>query len=330
MRALVTGGAGFIGSNLVRELVKQGWNVDVVDDLSSGSLDLLSGVRHIVFNQSISSRYLKFSAIDDKIVTVFVTKFDNDKILRRIKTSSYDVVFHLAAMPRVSFSVDEPSMTTKNNIDATIRLFEACRHSVNRVIFSSSSSVYGGADNLPTKETEKLAPKSPYALQKKVCEDFSVMFKEFYNLDIINLRYFNVFGPGQYGNSAYSTAVSAWCYAIKNNLPLRSDGDGEQTRDMCYVDNVVSANIKAATCKLTDEMAGRAYNVACGDKVSNREILNYLLEKYPDLKIVNSPTRVGDVKHTLADISRAKNELGYEPSVRFWEGLTRTMKWWEI
>ena len=168
MRILVTGGAGFIGSNLVRELVKQGWNVDVVDDLSSGSLDLLSGVRHIVFNQSISSRYLKFSAIDDKIVTVFVTKFDNDKILRRIKTSSYDVVFHLAAMPRVSFSVDEPSMTTKNNIDATIRLFEACRHSVNRVIFSSSSSVYGGADNLPTKETEKLAPKSPYALQKKV------------------------------------------------------------------------------------------------------------------------------------------------------------------
>jgi nucleoside-diphosphate-sugar epimerase len=189
--------------------------------------------------------------------------------------------------------------------------------------------VYGGADLLPTPESErgKNLPKSPYAWQKFVIEDYAKMAADLYNLDIVCLRYFNVFGPGQLGDSPYSTAISAWCHAIKHGLPLRSDGDGSQTRDMCYVDNVVHANILAANSDL--KFSGRCYNVACGDRVSNEEILNYLKGHF-NLTVRQAPERPGDVKHTLADISRSRSELGYEPLVRFWEGLNRTIEWWDL
>ena len=143
------------------------------------------------------------------------------------------------------------------------------------------------------------------------------------------LRYFNVFGPGQYGDSPYSTAVSAWCHAIKNGLECRSDGDGEQTRDMCYVDNAVSANILAAISDKKFE--GECYNISCGRRTSNKDILEAMKERFGErVKFKHAPERPGDVKHTLADWSKAKRDFGYEPLVHFWEGLERTYDWWGL
>ena len=157
------------------------------------------------------------------------------------------------------------------------------------------------------------------------------MCYDLYGLDVVCLRYFNVFGPGQYGDSPYSTAVSAWCHAIKNGLECRSDGDGSQSRDMCYVDNVVSANILAATLdNKYGPFMGRCYNIACGDRTTNKAVLDYLKSKFSGLKVREAPWRAGDVMHTQADIDRARAELGYEPIVKIWDGLERTLKWWGI
>jgi len=202
---------------------------------------------------------------------------------------------------------------------------------VKRFIFSSSSSVYGGADILPTPVSHPKSPKSPYAWQKSCVEDAIKMFCELYarsNFDALSLRYFNVFGPGQFGGSAYSTAVSAWCHAIKNGTEMRKDGSGEQSRDMCYVDNVVSANILAMRAK--QSFVGETFNVACGDKTSNNQILEYFEKRFGALSIRQEPFRAGDVMHTQADISETVAALGYEPKVRFWEGLERTLQWWEL
>ena len=161
---------------------------------------------------------------------------------------------------------------------------------------------------------------------KLLLTDLARIFCSLYDIDIICLRYFNVFGPGQYGDSPYSTAVSAWCNSIKNSLPMRSDGDGTQSRDLCYVDNVVHANILAAESDQSryDGFNGSCYNIACGDRTTNNEILDFFKEKYSHAVVVNAPWRQGDVMHTQADIDRAKEDFGYEPRVRFWEGLERT------
>ena len=146
--------------------------------------------------------------------------------------------------------------------------------------------------------------------------------------DAVSLRYFNVFGPGQFGSSAYATAISAWCHAVKNKKVLRKDGTGDQSRDLCYIDNVVSANILAAS--YSGKLSGRFFNVACGDRTSNNEILQHFKEKFPQLKIKQAPFRPGDVMHTQADISDSIEILGYKPLVRFWDGLDRTFDWWGI
>lgn len=330
-RALVTGGCGFIGSNLTKELVNQGWQVDVVDNMSNGHLELLDGLKkRVLFNGSFYTVY-KMQDIkrDQDEVLVIQDDFSNSEVLNAVSQGTYDYIFHQAAMPRVSYSVEFPGLTTDENILKTIKLFEAASGAVKRIIWASSSSVYGGALKLPTPEYYVKNPKSPYAWQKSAIEDFSKFAWDLYNLDIVCLRYFNVFGPGQYGDSPYSTAVSAWCHAIKNDLECRSDGDGEQTRDMCYIDNVVNANILAANRE--NPFKGKCYNIACGEKTSNNEILKFLKEKYGDkMNIKIAPERAGDVKHTLADISSAKNDFGYEPTVYFWEGLEKTLNWWNI
>ena len=305
MKALVTGGAGFIGSNLAKRLFDDGWSVDIVDDLSNGHTEFLKGIGGIKFYHDFAS----------------------DIILERIKDGFYDVVFHQAAVPRVSYSVEHPFETTDTNINKTVKLMEACIGNVKRFVFASSSSVYGGADVLPTSETEPKRPVSPYALQKSVIEEYGKLFHKLYGLETVCLRYFNVFGPNQYGDSPYSTAISAWCHAVKHGTTLRSDGDGEQSRDLCYVDNVVDANVIVATAER--EFAGDCFNVACGDRTSNNEILEFFKEKYKDIEIFHAPERAGDVKHTQADVS-ALEELGYEPKVKFWDGLERTIEWWNI
>lgn len=319
MRVLITGAAGFIGSNLYRRCLAEGWDVTGVDDLSNG---------HAGFLPQQSDCHFK--------------DFTDPALLDLVRVGCFDVVFHLAAVPRVSYSVEHPLETNDTNVSKTLQLLEACRSvtydgllverplsrmAVKRVVFASSSSVYGGASELPTPEEAPRAPKSPYALQKAIVEDYLALYGGLYGLDSVCLRFFNVFGPHQLGDSPYSTAVSAWLTAIKRGVPMRSDGDGHQTRDMCYVDNVTEACVLAA--KASGTYMGRCYNVACGERTSNKEILDRLLERYPGASYATSPWRQGDVMHTQADITRINAELGYRPLVRFWEGLDRTIGWFE-
>lgn len=305
MHTLVTGGAGFIGSNLVKRLIELGHTVDIVDDMSNGHIEFLPKDGY----------------------QLFVQDFASERILEKILKEKYDVVFHLAAIPRVGYSVEYPVETHETNVNSTLKLMQACRGNIKRFVFASSSSVYGGATNLPTCITSHKDPKSPYALQKSIIEDYLKLYYDLYNFDSICLRFFNVFGPNQLGDSPYSTAIGAWLTAIKEGRSMRSDGDGTQSRDMCYVDNVVDACIRGT--KVEGSTAASVVNVACGEKVSNKEILQYLLTKYPNAKYHDAPWRPGDVMHTLADISKTEEILGYKPLVRFWEGLDLTIKWYE-
>lgn len=302
-KLLISGAAGFIGSNLVRELVKLGHRVTGVDNLSNGHREFLDGVQY----EHITS------------------SFDDYKLLKRVRKGEFDAIFHLAAIPRVSYSVENPQETWNVNVTSTIKLVEAARIGGSRFIFSSSSSVYGGADVLPTPPSTSKNPQSPYALQKSITEEVLSQYVMHYDMDAVALRYFNVFGPHQLGGSAYATAISSWLACIKEGRLLRRDGDGGQTRDMCYVDNVVSANVLAM--KREGRFTGERYNVATGLAVSNNEILKYLADRF-NFDVVDAPVRAGDVKHTLADISATQADLGYQPLVMFWEGLERTISWY--
>ena len=311
MSILVTGGLGFIGSNLIESLLQEGHKITCVDNHSSARADAYQFVKK-----------------HEDRVSFWHECFSHKKILNKIHNKEFDVVFHIAAVPRVSYSVENPYKTTNVNIDKTVKLLEACRGNIDRFIFSSSSSVYGGADLLPTPNTYKKDPKSPYAWQKSAIEDLIKIFVNLYGMDGVCLRYFNVFGPGQFYGGAYSTAVSAWCHATRDGYPLRSDGTGEQSRDMCYIDNVVQANIKAMHCE--EKLTGQCLNVACGDRTSNNQILEYFMNNFDSIEVKHAPPRPGDVMHTQADISETQKLLGYEPTVRFWEGLEKTIEWWEL
>lgn len=311
MKVLVTGGCGFIGSNLVARLWEEFHEVVCVDDMSGCRDDA----------RSFMDSYPEVEFISNC--------FASDECLNRIKAKEFDFVFHVAAIPRVSYSVENPFLTTDTNINKTVKLMEACVGNVKRFIFSSSSSVYGGADELPTPVSCLKNPKSPYAWQKSCIEDLINVFCESYEgFDAVSLRYFNVFGPGQFGGSAYSTAISAWCHAVKNGTPLRKDGTGEQSRDLCYVDNVVDVNVNAMLHK--GDLKGARFNVACGDRTSNNEILEFFEKKFGKLEIETAPFRAGDVMHTLADISKTVEILNYKPTMRFWDGMQRTLRWWNL
>ena len=302
MNVLITGGAGFIGSNLTERCIKKGWTVDIVDDLSNGHREFVpTGVRNQIY-----------------------ADFADKNVLEHIKNKVYDVVFHLAAVPRVSYSVEHPVETNDVNVSNTLRLMDACRGSVKRFVFASSSSVYGGADKLPTPANHPKNPKSPYALQKSIIEDYLAMYEELYGLKYTALRFFNVFGKNQLGNSPYATAVSAWLDAIKRGQSMRSDGNGSQSRDMCHVDNVTQACVLAATSETLDT---KVFNVACGDRVENKQVLEYLLKRFPDARFHTAPWRAGDVMHTMADISMTKAALGYKVEMPFWAGLEKTIEW---
>lgn len=309
---LVTGCAGFIGSNFCREFGTSFPETQIIglDDLSSGR------------REEVDSKveFYEGSITDPKIL---------DEIFEKHKP---EYVFHFAAVPRVSYSVEHPTETSHVNICGTINLLEKSKNNgVKRLILSSSSSVYGGAKFLPTKESENVpSPKSPYAGQKLADEIFCKIFSDLYGMDTICLRYFNVYGPGQYGDSAYSTVISAWLEKLY--FPTESkafiEGDGEQTRDFCYVDNVVSANIKAMQSE--KNFMGDYFNIAHGERTSVNEVKK-LIEEYSGRKIDldYKPARMGDVRDTHADISKAKEGLGYVPLVNFEAGLKKTVAWFE-
>lgn len=330
-KVLVTGGAGFIGSQLVKKLVETGcYDIDVVDNLSSGYLEALDEVDCRVVATGLLPVYERNEEKGDSNKVLVITgDFVDPNVLNRIDRISYDIVFHTAANPRVSYSVDHPTVTTEENVYKTVALFEACQKSnVRRVVFSSSSAVYGNVEQLPTNENTLGVPQSPYGLQKKVCEEFASLFSRLYGTDIVALRYFNVYGPGQLGISAYSTAISAWCNALHNENSLRSDGDGTQTRDMIYVGDVVRANILAGEAP-PNSVSGKCFNIASGTSISNNQILNMFVENFGDkINITSAPERVGDVKHTLADTKNAETLLGFRAAISFEEGLKQTWDWW--
>ncbi|MBI4992502.1 MAG: NAD-dependent epimerase/dehydratase family protein [Candidatus Harrisonbacteria bacterium] len=309
---LVTGCAGFIGSNFVRQFRKEFPKAKIIgiDDFSTG--------RREVLDKTI--KFYEGSILDESLL---------EKIFSRHKP---EFVFHFAALPRVSYSVEHPRRTSEVNILGTVSLLEHSKnYGVKRFIYSSSSSVYGGAKKLPTKESENpIDPKSPYAVQKYVGEPFCKIFSELFGLDTVCLRYFNVFGPGQYGDSPYSTVVSAWLEALYFSKRKKAfiEGDGKQTRDFCYVDNVVSANILAMKAK--KNFHGEAFNIAHGERTTLNEIKK-LIEKYTGkkLSLEQRPPRLGDVRHTHADIGKAKKWFGYVPLLDFETGLRETIKWFE-
>jgi UDP-glucose 4-epimerase len=306
MHYLVTGGAGFIGSNTVDELVRRGHGVTVLDDLSAGKEANLEKVR-----QQIT--FIRGSITDREAV---------EKACR-----GADYVLHLAARTSVPRSVKQPLETNQINVDGTLNVLVAARDAgVRRVVFASSSSIYGDTPTLPKHEGMPPAPISPYGVTKLVGELYGRVFHRTYGLDFVALRYFNVFGPRQDPGSPYSGVLSLFIAAMRNGGEPNVFGDGEQSRDFTFVQNVVAANIQA--CE-TPGIGGRAFNLGTG----GRYTLNYtlqLLEGFAgrQAKAKHGPPREGDIRDSQADISLAAQSFGYKPQVGFEAGLRKTWDWY--
>lgn len=296
-KIVVTGGAGFIGSHLVDKLIERGDKVIVIDNLATGRKENL--------NPKVDFHQLDIA--------------DFEKIKPSFR--NVDFVFHLAAIPRVPISVEDPIGTSKVNILGTINVFKAAVDGgAKRIIFTSSSAVYGDQEKLPLKEDMPPNPISPYGLQKLVAEQFAKLFTTIYNTPIICLRYFNVYGPRIDFNSDYSLVIGKFLKQKKERKPLTIFGDGEQTRGFCYVDDVVEATIKAMESEKLK--GGEVINIGS----ENSHSINYLA------KLIGGPTqylppRPGDVLHTKADITKAKNLLDWTSRVSFEEGLKKVQQW---
>src|SRR4030095_6723665 len=307
-RAVVTGGAGFIGSHIAEALARDGLRVRVLDDLSTGHRENLDEIKGDV-------AFIQGSGADEKLLP---------KVLEDV-----EIVFHEAAIPSVPRSVENPRQSHVASVDGTFTMLLAARdRGVRRFIYAASSSAYGDQPTLPKIETMLPDPLSPYAAAKLVGEYYCQVFSRVYRLETISLRYFNVFGPRQDPSSQYSGVVSRFISALLTKQQPVIFGDGEQSRDFTYIANVVSANLKAANAQ---SGFGSILNVANGERIS----LNQLLEELKtitgnhDAVAEYKEPRVGDVRHSLADISRARELLGYEPIVWLREGLGKTIDWWK-
>lgn len=307
MKALVTGGAGFIGSHLAEALCRRGDNVVVLDDLSSGTLDNLAW--------RVSGDELEFVQGDA-----------GDDVLLKPLLKDCDCVFHLAAMPSVQQSIIAPLESNRRNLETTLRLFVAARDArVGRVVFASSSSVYGEASADEKQEAAHPQPLSPYAVQKYAAEQYGQLFHRLYALPVVTLRYFNVFGPRQDYDSPYAGVVARFCKALLSSGPITIYGDGQQSRDFTYIDNVVSANLLAAAAP-EEKIAGRIFDCATGTSVSVIELAAALADLAGrPLAQSLEPNRVGDIRDSRANISAIESELGYRVLVSWKEGLRRTL-----
>ena len=303
---LVTGGAGFIGSNICKKLVSQGCFVRVVDNLLTGKKSNLAD-------------------IIDKVEFIQADMGDED--VARSAMKDIDFCLHQGALPSVPRSVDNPAATHQHCLNATFTLLLAARDAgVKRFVYASSSSAYGDTPTLPKIETMQPQPLSPYAAAKLAGEYYAKVFYEVFGLETISLRYFNVFGPHQDPTSQYAAAIPAFVTAILKDEQPTVFGDGEQSRDFTYVDNVVEANLLAAKAKKT---CGEVINIACGQAVTVNETIdtiNGLVGK--NIKPIYTDPRPGDVKHSLADITLAKETIGYKPTVLFREGLQKAIGWY--
>ena len=315
---LVTGGAGFIGSNIVEELLKRGESVRVLDNFITGSRNNLdfanSNQQSTTSNQQSTMNY-------ELIEGDIRSKSDLVKSLKDV-----DYVIHQAALRSVPKSVDDPFLTNDINVNGTLNLlFESKKAGIKRLVYASSSSCYGDVQSFPQKEDFNPRPISPYGVSKLAAENYCHTFSKTFGLETVSLRYFNVFGPRQNPESKYSAAIPALLSRMLNNKPPIVEWDGEQSRDFTYVGNVAEANL---ACAVKEGISGEVFNVACGNSVSILDIVNALNELLgTNLKPEFAPKRAGDVRKTYADVSKIRKITG--PGIDFYEGLKRTVGWFK-
>lgn len=304
---LVTGGAGFIGSNIAERLVRDGKNVRVIDNLSTGKKENMDNFIDKIEFVHGDIRYL-------------------NTVIEAMK--GVDYVLHEAALPSVPRSVETPIESNDNNTNGTLNVLYAAKASgVRRVVYAASSSAYGESPSLPKVETMIPYPLSPYAVNKLVGEYYCSVFFSVYGLETVALRYFNVFGPRQDPTSYYSAVIPKFIKAMLEGTQPTIFGDGEQSRDFTYIDNVVNANLLA--CK-APKAAGQMMNLACGDRMTLNDLVKHLQEILGvDINAVYEPERKGDIKHSLSDITKAKELLGYDVEVPLFEGLKKTAEWFK-
>ena len=302
---LVTGGAGFIGSHIVRRLLADGGRVRVIDNLATGKRERLRDLEGAI--EFIEGDLADPSTCENAL-------------------SGIDCVLHQAAVPSVQRSVKNPIETNKANVTSTLNLLEGCRkHRVRRFVYASSSSAYGDTPVLPKREDMPPNPLSPNALQKFVGERYCQLYFRLYGLEAVSLRYFNVFGPSQDPYSEYSAVIPKFATRLQRGESIVVYGDGEQSRDFTYVDNVVEANILALRAP---RAAGSVINVGCGERITLNRLIKILEEILEVQAAVDyQPARPGDVRDSLADISLAQDLLGYQPKVSVADGLRRTVAW---
>jgi UDP-glucose 4-epimerase len=300
---LVTGGAGFIGSSISERLLAAGETVRIIDDFSTGrrvNVETLKG---------------KFDLFEGSIC-------DANIVTRAME--GVDVVFHEAAIPSVARSVAEPAASMLANVQGTTVILDGARRAgVKRLVFAASSSAYGDTPTLPKVETMTPAPLSPYAVSKLTGEHLLRVFASLYGIETVSLRYFNVFGPRQDPASEYAAVIPKFITAaIKKTRPVVF-GDGEQTRDFCYIDNTVDANLAAASTK--NKLTGQVVNIACAERISLNQLISYIGEEAGHkMEPEYRERRAGDVKDSLADITAAREVIGYEPKVKVRDGLKKT------
>lgn len=306
MKYLVTGGGGFIGSHLTAALAASGKDeVVVFDNFSTGNRTNLKDIRCTIVEGDLRNP----AALDEAVKGV-------------------DTVFHHAALCSVAKSMEDPVTTHDVNATGTLNLLEACRKAgVRRVVFASSSSVYGDSEALPKQENHPVAPLSPYAVSKLIGEHYCQLYWKSFGLETVALRYFNVFGPRQYPNSEYAAVIPRFVSAILQGRTPEVYGDGSQTRDFTYVGDIVQANLAAASSK---DAPGQIMNIACGGRFSLLDLLDNLRKMTNiDVKPILHPWRSGDVRHSQASIERAKEVLNFAPRVGFSEGLRETVAWYQ-
>ncbi len=307
-RFLVTGGAGFIGSNLVLALVRAGERVRVLDNLITGFWDNLDEVK------------------DHSLVERVTGDIRDPNVMARA-SAGVEVVFHEAGLGSVPRSLEDPVEADSVNAGGTVRvLHAACQAKVRRVVFAASSSAYGDTPTLPKREDMRPAPLSPYAVSKLAAEHYLRVFAAVYGIETLSLRYFNVFGPRQRPDGAYAAAIPKFVWAALCGAPITVYGDGEQTRDFCFIENAVAANLAAA--QAPGPFRGEVANVATGRRVSINQLVAHLGQALgTGLTIEHTEPRPGDVRDSLADVARARELFGYEPSVSWEQGLPATIEY---
>jgi len=305
---LITGGAGFIGSNLARFLLQRGHQVVILDNFSTGKHENLVDIR-------------------DRITLIEGDIRDRSSVNQAIEDCC--AVFHQGALGSVPRSISDPVTSHDVNVNGTITVLESAReHGVKRVVFASSSSAYGDQPVSPKQEDMPVQPISPYASSKVAGEAYMQAYASVFGMETVSLRYFNVFGPRQDPLGAYAAVIPAFISKLlKSESPIVF-GDGEQSRDFCFIENVCQANWLAANAP-AENCDGKPINIACFESVSLNQILQKLQQLLStNIATVYQPVRIGDVRHSLADISRAKTKIGYEPLVRFDEGLEKAISWY--